>query len=182
MTKPTGDELETLLRANAEGMYPSEAAAEFLIRTNFWLRRGDFLRECIGYVGPTPEEPRMNEVAWVKWKEIGEALAAYADEDSKEPLPSWLGVCSGGERRLIMIAHDLARGPMSEASGLGRATQTILLAAVAHAGGSQEHHPDPFVRHPDGSVTFAEDRREYLGTLYPWPEEPFVKAESPVKK
>lgn len=160
-TTITAEDLHAQLRANAKGMYPLEAATEFLIRSDVWLRRGDFLQACVQAWGPTEAEPHLKSGACILWGVVGEALVAMETVD--EDCPAWLGVCSGGERRLILIAHDIAVGPMSEVAGLDRRLQELVLAAVAHAGGSHEHHP------PFKVGEQAADRREYLGSLYPWP-------------
>lgn len=173
VTTSSFEDLYAQLRANAKGMYPLEAATELLIRSDTWLRRGGFLQACVQTWGPTEAEPHLRAGACVMWDVVGEALAAMESVD--EDCPEWLGASSGGQRRLILIAHDIAVGPMSDVCGLDRSLQELVLAAVAHAGGSHEHHPAPLTHHPDGTVTMAANRREYLGSLYPWPDQETIQ-------
>lgn len=169
MAMVTEQDLHARLRANAKGLYPLEAATELLIRHGTWLRRGGFVDACVETWEPTQAESHLEAGACIMWGEVGEALAALSSVDVD--CPKWLGVSSGGERRIIQVAHDIAVGPMSDVCGLGRDSQELVLAAIAHAGGSHEHKPHPFTTHPDGTVTLAEGRGrgEYLGSLHPWP-------------
>lgn len=48
--------------------------------------------------------------------------------------------------------------------GLDRKNLDLVLAAVAHAGGSHEH--SDFITNADGTGSFAR-----LPSLYPWPDE-----------
>lgn len=107
----TIEDLATRLRAHAKGLYPPEAATELLIRSDVWLRRPGFRDACVETWGPTTDHPHHVPDASIKWDAVGEALTSYA---AREPAPEWLNVCSGGERRLIQIAHDVAVGSMSE--------------------------------------------------------------------
>lgn len=168
-TTITAQDLHAQLRANAKGLYPLEAATELLIRSDMWLRTGGFLEACVQTWGPTDAEPHLEAGACIMWGEVGEALVAMESVD--QDCPEWLKVSSGGERRLIQIAHDIASGPMSEVCGLGRVSQELVLAAIAHAGGSHEHKPYPFTSNPDGTLSWAEGGpRTCLGSLYPWPQ------------
>jgi hypothetical protein len=88
-----------------------------------------------------------------------------------EQIPEHLGGLSGGERRFLMLAASLAGvGVGVELGdvlpGLDRKVLNLVLAAVAHAGGSHEHAD--IVEHADGTVTLGS--RQYLPSLYPWPE------------
>ena len=107
------------LRRWARGMYTTEAATELLIRAHRgalasidrqWIKPGDH-----GY--------------WIDLPAITEHL----------------GGMSGGEQRLLQIAasigsDDAAPVRLGDAvSGLDRPTLRLVLAAVAHAGGSHQH-------------------------------------------
>jgi len=166
-TTITAEDLYARLRENAKGLYPLEAATELLIRDGTWLRRGGFLAACVQTWGPTEAEPHLRAGASVMWGVVGEALAAMRSVD--QDCPEWLGASSGGERRMIAIAYEIAEGSMSEVCGLGRNGQELVLAAIAHGGGSHEHKGSPFTQEADGTVSWS-DSREYLGSLHPWPQ------------
>jgi hypothetical protein len=138
---------EEQLRDWANGSYPLVAATELLLRTF----HGKFAR---------PGNP------WViKDAEYGNVWIDF------EQIPENLGGLSGGERRLLMLAASLADVGVGVnladvLPGLDREVLTLVLAAVAHAGGSHEH--SDIVEHADGTVTLGS--RQYLPSLYPWPE------------
>lgn len=136
------------LRRWAKGMYGLEAATELLIRVfngkfaapgNPWIYTG----------GTTPE---------------GHAEMAYVDFES---LPDQIGALSGGEQRLLQLAASLA-GEVHVVlgdvlSGLDRQNLELVLAAIAHAGGSHEH--SGMTLHEDGTPKAF----THLTTLFPWP-------------
>lgn len=157
MSTITDDEL----RAWATGIYGAEAATELLIRA-----------------GRARQYARRDEYghAWLDFE------AAAADV--------WPGgALSGGERRLVAVAVSLsgyvptfavddadagtcwAAFSLGEVlPGLDRANLGLVLAAIAHGGGSHEDHPDPFVFDADGTPSLSPDRHAVLGSLYPWPQ------------
>lgn len=116
------------LRAWARGSYDLEAATELLIRAF----NGRYAR---------PGTP------WVK----EESGRPWIDFDS---IPDHLGGSSGGERRFLLLVASLASDvqvALGEAvSGLDGQHLDLVLAGIAHAGGSHQHS----------------DR---LGSLHPWP-------------
>lgn len=142
-------QIEAEVRAWAKGVYPLEAGAELLLRTGLatagpWLRNGE-------------------SGAWLDADRI--------TEDS-------IGVLSGGQQRMLRIAASLLGGePVNlyeDVPGLDRDHLTLVLAAIAHAGGSHEHSgelaPDPEGRWvtPEGvRLGFAR-----LGSLFEWPPTP----------
>lgn len=144
------------LRAWARGIYPTEAAVEVLIRSGMvstgdrWVQPGD--------------DPGW---WWIDFEELARAL----DEGTPH---------SGGERRLLSIAASLG-GHTPEGfrladalPGLDRRHLALVLAAVAHAGGSHEHH-DTSALENAAAAGLPLDRSmlagEPLGSLYPWPEQ-----------
>lgn len=133
------------LRAWAKGMYTTEAAAELLIRAcNGRLLRGPWIRTDQAEPG----------IVWLDTDRAGDA--AYL---------------SGGELRVLRIAASLASSqfPVSlsdEIPGLGRGDLELVLAAVAHAGGSHEHSD---VRIDAEAGVF--ENRGQLPSLRPWPVE-----------
>ena len=117
--------------------------------------------------GPTEEYPNHEVGACINWDVVGEALAASADD---QPVPEWLGVCSGGERRLIRVAHDIAVGPMSDIGYLDRANVALVLAAVSHAAGTHEHGDHVYtVDAESGEMRREAATPENSGPLFPWP-------------
>ena len=130
------------LRIWAKGLYPTEAAAELLIRAfNGLLLNGPWL------------EPTDGAMYWFDTDHIDDG-----------------GYLSGGELRVLRIAASLAdsRYKISlndDLPGLDRATLQLVLAAVAHANGSHEHADIVIDR--DAGVGHHRGR---LPSLYPWPE------------
>ena len=130
------------LRQWAKGLYPLEAGVELLIRGC----DGRFARSGYPWVLPTENG---------SWYLDPEAIT----EDT-------IGGVSGGERRLLVIAASLLGGePVNlyeEIPGLDRDHLQLVLAAIAHANGSQEH---------SGLVTDDTGRTGFtrLDTAYAWP-------------
>ena len=132
------------LRAWAKGMYTYEAATELLLRA-FGGRYAD------------PRQP------WIR-----------ADEDSGKPwidfesIPEFVEGNSGGERRFLLLAASIAADvPIAlgdTVSGLDRDNLQLVLAAIAHTGGSHEHS-DIRIDHEKGISTL----HGKLESLYPWP-------------
>lgn len=138
---------EDRLRVWARGSYPLVAATELLLRAF----GGNFAKPGNPWVVTDPDFGNV----WIDFEQI----------------PENLGGLSGGERRLLMLAASLADVGVSVElgdvlPGLDRKVLNLVLAAVAHAGGSHEH--SDIVEHTDGTVTLGS--RQYLPSLYPWPE------------
>lgn len=135
------------LRDWAHGMYTLQAAAELLIRFGPPL-----------LTGPWVEHDPDRDRHWFNAQRVA--------EDS--------GYLSGGERRVLRIAASLADPEatvdLSDAlSGLDRQHLALVLAAVAHAGGSHEH--TRLVHAPDGRLVSASGVRlatRRQGSLYDW--------------
>ncbi|MDR7161793.1 hypothetical protein [Arthrobacter sp. BE255] len=137
------------LRAWAKGVYTIEAATELLIR-GFG---GKFAAPGNPWVYTSNEPQGPGQVnAWIDF-------AAVPDE---------VGVLSGGERRFLLLAASVAEGvPVilrDVVPGLDRENLDLVLAAIAHAGGSHEHSDVRF--NEDGSMSL---RKGYLDSLHPWP-------------
>lgn len=121
------------LRHWAKGNYTLEAATELVLRAfdGRFARRG---------------------WPWVK-SEDGFLWIDFAD------IPGKMGVMSSGEARILMLAASLAEDepiPLGDlVTGLDRENMALVLAAVSHASGSQEHRTFPDY--------------EPLGALYQWP-------------
>lgn len=139
------------LRVWARGMYPLEAGVELLIRTGL-------AQPWQPWIKPT-DRPDMY---WVDVDQLHDDM---------------IGPYSGGQIRLLHIAASLLDGaPVNlhrDIAGLDRGNLELVLAAIAHAGGSHEHSgdlgPDPngrLVGHDGVRMGFTK-----LGSLYPWPQD-----------
>lgn len=137
------------LRAWARGMYTTEAATELLLKAF----GGKFAAPGNPWVHTSTEPEGPNQVrAWIDFAAI----------------PEEVGPLSGGERRFLMLAASLAEDvPVvlgDLVSGLDRDNLDLVLAAIAHAGGSHQHSDIRF--NDDGSMSL---RKGYLDSLHPWP-------------
>ncbi|MFP5368375.1 MAG: hypothetical protein ACLGIS_16355 [Actinomycetes bacterium] len=137
------------LRAWARGMYTTEAATELLIR-GFG---GKFATPGNPWVHTSTEPQGPGQVsAWIDFASI----------------PEEAGMLSGGERRFLMLAASLAEDvPVvlgDVVPGLDRENLDLVLAAIAHAGGSHQHSDIRF--NEDGSMSRG---KGYLDSLHPWP-------------
>jgi hypothetical protein len=137
------------LRAWAAGSYAGMAAVELLARS----LGGRFARAGHPWIG-TDAEGRM----WLD----GDALRAA------------LGL-SGGERRVLaLVAALIDERPLEivdVVSGLDRHHLDLVLAALAHAGGSHEHAA--VILDPDGAAHLSSP-----GSLHPWPTEESCEPDS----
>ena len=137
------------LRAWARGMYTTEAATELLLKAF----GGKFAAPGNPWVHTSTEPEGPNQVsAWINFAAI----------------PEEVGPLSGGERRFLMLAASLAEDvPVvlgDLVSGLDRENLDLVLAAIAHAGGSHQHSDIRF--NEDGTMSRGKD---YLDSLHPWP-------------
>ena len=137
------------LRAWARGMYTIEAATELLLRGfdgKFATPRNPWV-----HTSNTPEGPQQVS-AWIDFASI----------------PDEAGPLSGGERRFLLLAASLAEDvPVvlgDLVSGLDRENLDLVLAAIAHAGGSHQHSDIRF--NEDGTMSRG---KGYLDSLHPWP-------------
>jgi hypothetical protein len=119
-------QLESALRANARGIYTTEAAVELLIAHRTWLRRADFtgrfLETDTGIVDNTP-------MAFIDWPAAITALDAGR-------LPA-----SSSETQILHLAASLADGIPADLrtalNGLDAANNALIVQAVRHAGGNR---------------------------------------------
>lgn len=139
------------LRAWARGIYPLEAGVELLIRTGF-----------VGPGKPWVTQATGNPDRW--WVDVDQI-----NDDT-------IGVYSGGQRRMLRIAASLLGGtPVDlheDIAGLDRDHLALVLAAIAHAGGSHDHNGG-LVPDPNGRWRGSDGVRrsfEPLGSLYGWPD------------
>jgi hypothetical protein len=119
-------ELSAALRAQADGMHASEAAAELLMTNASWLHRDDFLSQFM-HTGTGLTSGIL--MAAIEWPEAIRALNAGR-------LP-----CSGGENHMLRIIASLADGiPVNlrdTLTGLDTANISRVATAVRHAGGQK---------------------------------------------
>jgi hypothetical protein len=130
-------------------MYPTEAATELLLKAF----GGKFAAPGNPWVHTSTEPEGPGQVrAWIDFAAI----------------PEEVGPLSGGERRFLMLAASLAEDvPVvlgDLVSGLDRENLDLVLAAIAHAGGSHQHSDIRF--NEDGSMSLG---KGYLDSLHPWP-------------
>jgi hypothetical protein len=140
-----------LLRA-ALGDYSDEAAILLLITSGHWLPQ-------LQHTGLITVDGNVDgEGLW--------AHIAWPDLDTALRIGTITG--SSSKRRLLHAAASIADGHPVDlgdlAAGLDRRALTLVLAAIAHAAGSHEHHHT--TRDPHG-VPHPGDR---LPPLVPWPQ------------
>ena len=120
----TTDDLTAALHACAAGLYPLEAGVALLTGNGTFLHRDDFTSRFIshGTSGTTP-------MAAIDWDAAITALQAGE-------LP-----CSGGERRILLLAASLAAdtpvGLGDTVTGIDDANISRLLTAIRHAAGKR---------------------------------------------
>lgn len=157
MNTTNATDLENGLRQWAAGSYPDEATVELLTRSG-WARRTSFVRDCTH-----PLEGGRG--SWIDWETVGQILAGERD--------SPVLAASGGELRVLKIAHAIAHGQLADAvAGLDRRHLDLTLAAIAHAGGSHQHS-GPLAPDPNGRWLDRESGQRMafplLESLHPWP-------------
>jgi hypothetical protein len=130
------------LRRWAAGAYACEAAAELLTRAF----GGRFARPGNPWIAGDPG-------GWL-WL------------DAEQITDTSTGALSSGERRLLAVVAALAGDRAAElgdiACGLDRPNLDLVLAAIAHAGGSHEH--SDMIRTGDGTCQLVR-----LPSLHHWP-------------
>jgi hypothetical protein len=120
----TDDDLAAALRACATGLCPVEAGVALLISNETFLHRDDFTSRFIQH-GTSSGTP----MAAIDWDAAITALQAGE-------LP-----CSGGERRILLLAASLAAdtpvGLGDTVTGIDDANISRLLTAIRHAAGKR---------------------------------------------
>ena len=138
---------EDRLREWARGLHALVAATELLIRAY----GGVFAKAGNPWI---LTEEGENQKSWIDFEQI----------------PNHIDGLSGGERRLLMLAASIADVGVSvelgdAVNGLDRQALDLVLAAVAHAGGSHEH--SEFMMNQAGEAVGIKK----LPSLHPWPGE-----------
>jgi hypothetical protein len=123
----TATALTAALRACAAGLYPLEAGTGLLIAHDTFLHRSDFTSRFIQHGLSITDS--TTEMAAIDWDAAIHALTAGE-------LP-----CSGGERRILMLAASLAAGiPVDlrdTVTSLDHRNIQRLLTAISHAHGKR---------------------------------------------
>jgi hypothetical protein len=146
-------DLESALVRAAVGDYAAEAAVLLLANSGHWLPR----LQAAGLIDIPLDGDAADGGPWaaVLWADLDRALRTGAISGT------------GGELRLLRAAASLADGQPVDLSdltaGVDREQLSLLLAAIAHAAGSHEHHE--LVADDDGH---AHDGAP-LGPVVPWP-------------
>jgi hypothetical protein len=145
-------DVESALLRAALGDYADEAAILLLITSGHWLPQ-------LQHTGLITLDGNVDgEGLWahIYWPDIDGALR--------------IGTITGNtsQRGILHAAASIADGHPVDlgdlAAGLERRHLTLVLAAIAHAAGSHEHHNTP---HDHDGVPHAGDR---LPPLMPWPQ------------
>lgn len=122
----TPPRLHAALRAHAQGLYASEAAAELLIAHDTWLRREDFRSRFIRIDASIIDK---TEIAEIHWTDAITALTVGG-------LP-----CSDSEEQILRLTASLADGiPTSirhTLVGLDDRNINLVIKAVLHASGQR---------------------------------------------
>jgi hypothetical protein len=117
--------LDDALRAGASGIHPLEAGTGLLIDCGSWLHREDFTSRFI--TTGTSISDGVTLMASTDWQAAAAALSAGE-------LP-----CSGGERRMLLLAASIAAGiPVSlhdVLPGIDERNASLVITAIAHATG-----------------------------------------------
>lgn len=132
------------LRAWAQGMYTYEAATELLLRAF----KGNFAAAGQPWI-------RTDEHTGKPWIDF-------------DAIPGNIGGASSGERSVLLLAASIAAdAPIAlgdAVAGLDRDNLSLVLAAIAHAGGS--HEQSDVQTDADGAIVSFGGKLE---SLYPWP-------------
>ena len=146
------DDVESALLRAAVGDYTAEAAILLLANFGHWL-------------------PQLQDADLITIEDDpagGDRWAQIQWEDLPAALTEGRIFGSSGELRVLRAAASLVDGqPLNlgdVASGLDRRGLSLLLAAIAHAGGSHEHREETF--DPDRGITYLGDK---VPPLMPWP-------------
>ena len=132
MTAVSPARLPAALLACASGLHPLEAGTGLLIDCGSWLHRKDFTRRFIAT--GTSISDGLTLLASTDWEAAVSALNAGQ-------LP-----CSGGERRMLLLAASIAGGiPVSlydTLPGIDHRNASLVIKAIAHAIGHADSKKD----------------------------------------
>ncbi|MFB9957149.1 hypothetical protein [Cellulomonas denverensis] len=164
----TVSELIAGLRAGAEGSYPAEAATELLVRHGAWLARPWFVQECVYAL-----DDRADVLA-VDWRAVQTHVGAAQGSPAERAI-ALVAAQLGGYPDPADEAIDLQGMPPLAwlLVNLERRDVDLVLAAVSHAAGTQDHVDHVMEPGESGEwrVTSTSPRLR-PGPLHPWPEFP----------
>lgn len=154
-------DLENALLRTAVGDYAAEAAVLLLANAGHWLPQLAAAGLIAVDYDDDPTGPPTGHAPGVGW-----ASVTWVDIDPALREGRIHG--SSGQLRILRAAASIADGQALDlgdvASGLDRRHLQLLLAAIAHTGGSHEHHKE--LEDEASGVRFLEDR---LPPLQTWP-------------
>ncbi|WP_200939165.1 hypothetical protein [Modestobacter sp. Leaf380] len=151
-------DVEAALMRSAAGDNAAEASVLLLLHAGHWLSElvaAGLIAVDYDDVPVTSSSDRPLRVGWaaVTWIDVDAAVLAGRI------------VGSGGQLRILRAAASLASGHLVDLddlpSGLDRRHLHLLVAAIAHAGGSHQHRQEP-----DASLEFGGHGAPTLGA---WP-------------
>ncbi|GHE06885.1 hypothetical protein GCM10011381_00550 [Klenkia taihuensis] len=149
-------DLQNALLRVAVGDYSAEAAVLLLVNDGYWLPTLAGAELIAVDYDDDPAGPPTGRPAGIGWAQV-----AWTDLDAAVRQGRIVG--SAGQLRLLRAAASLAEGqPVALgdlAAGLDRPRLALLLAAIAHAGGSHEHR----------STGVVGDVGDPVPPLVPWP-------------
>ncbi|WP_200939163.1 hypothetical protein [Modestobacter sp. Leaf380] len=154
-------DLENALLRTAVGDYAAEAAVLLLANAGHWLPQLAAAGLIAVDYDDDPTGPPTGQAPGVGW-----ASVTWVDIDPALRHGRIHG--SSGQLRILRAAASIADGQALDlgdvASGLDRQHLQLLLAAIAHTGGSHEHRTQDF--YPHTGAVFLSDP---LPSLQSWP-------------
>jgi len=145
-------DVESALLRAAVGDYTAEAAILLLANFGHWLPQ----LQAADLITVEQDPTGGDRWAQIQWEDLQPALA-----DGRI-------FGSSGELRVLRAAASLVDGQPADlgdiASGLDRRSLMLLLAAIAHAGGSHEHREE--TTDAGSGITFLGDK---VPPLMAWP-------------
>lgn len=165
MTQETPDELALALRVGAVGSYAAEAAVELLIRHGYWLGRPGFVEACLVPLDAEADTLGVDWMAVVDQVRVSDAAPAHrAVAEIAAQIGVGLDVAS-----TEIVAAELRPLRWLLAS-LDRGDLDLVLAAIAHAGGTHDQVEHVGAPTPAGEwAATSTSPRVGRGSLHPWP-------------
>lgn len=163
-TTPIDADLALGLRAAAAGTYAAEAAVELLIRHQAWLTRSTFVHECL-------EPDDAGEFIGISWARVAQHVNRVDAQPSDRAIALIAAQLGGypdpGEQPVDVAAMPPLAWLLAS---LDREDVDLVLAAISHAAGAQDHIEHVMEPGESGEwrVTPTSPRLR-PGPLHPWP-------------